>query len=359
MRVLIDASSLLLRSAGVKNYTYYWIRALRRLARPGEIRAFPLLDDFGRFTHERSTLSPLATYPRLALLYAANAPGLPLLDWMAARADVFHVSNQLRRNIPKRPRITATVYDFTCWLTPETHTATNLRADRSFAAQTCKRAGGLIAISENTRQDAMRILDIPPEKIETIYPGVPEEYFNAAPMRRAKPYVLFVGAIEPRKNLETLLDAWASLRFRREFDLVIAGPPGWSSENVMRRLEAGETGVEYLGYVPEDVLPSLTAGATALVYPSLYEGFGFPVAQAMAAAVPVVTSNTSCLPEVAGEGALYADPKSAAELRAALEQLLDSPALRSQLAAAGRARAAQYRWEECARKSLAFFERQL
>ncbi len=127
----------------------------------------------------------------------------------------------------------------------------------------------------------------------------------------------------------------------------------------MRRLASGVAGVDYLGYVPEDVLPSLTAGATALVYPSLYEGFGFPVAQAMAAGVPVVTSNTSCLPEVAGEGALYADPKSAAELRAALERLLDSPALQSQLAAAGRARAAQYRWEECARKSLAFFERLL
>jgi alpha-1,3-rhamnosyl/mannosyltransferase len=110
-----------------------------------------------------------------------------------------------------------------------------------------------------------------------------------------------------------------------------------------------------LGYVPESELPGLTAGATVLAYPSLYEGFGFPVAQAMAAGVPVITSNSSCLPEVAGEAALFVDPKSESELRAALERLLDSAALRSELATQGRTRAAQYRWQECARRSLAFF----
>ena len=123
----------------------------------------------------------------------------------------------------------------------------------------------------------------------------------------------------------------------------------------MARLQSGEPGVHYLGYVAEKEMPSLTAGATAFVYPSLYEGFGFPVAQAMAAGVPVVTSNTSCLPEIAGDGALFIDPKSNAELGAALERLLDSPSLRRELATRGRARATRYRWKECARKSLDFF----
>lgn len=355
MRVLIDATSLLLRSAGVKSYTYNWIRALRQIAAPGEIQAFPFLNGLGHFTHERSVLSPLETYPRLAMLYAVNAPGNPMLEWLASRAGVFHVSNQLRRNIPKRPRITATLHDLTCWLMPELHTAANVRADHFFAEHTLKRADGLIAVSENTRQDAIRILGIAPDKIVTIHSGVPAEYFDATPLRRPKPYVLFVGTIEPRKNLDTLLDAWSGMRFRDDLDLIVAGPPGWSSEHVMARLTSGEPGVKYLGYVAEEEMPALTAGATAFVYPSLYEGFGFPVAQAMAAGVAVITSNTSCLPEIAGDGALLIDPKSVAELRAALERVLDSESLRAELSSKGRARAAHYTWEECARQSLAFF----
>jgi glycosyltransferase involved in cell wall biosynthesis len=123
-------------------------------------------------------------------------------------------------------------------------------------------------------------------------------------------------------------------------------------------LMARPKGVRYLGYVPEDELPGLTAGASAFVYPSLYEGFGFPVAQAMAAGVAVITSNTSCLPEVAGEGALLVDPHSVSEIQKATDQLLTSPELQKKLGAAGMARARkEYRWSVCARKSLDFFHR--
>lgn len=357
MRLLIDATSLLLRSAGIKSYTYHWIRSLREIAGSDEIAAFPYIGRLGHFTHERSVLGPFATWPRLALLYAVNAPGNPMLGRIAARADIFHVSNQLRRNIPNRPKITATIHDLTCWLMPELHTPANVRADRAFAEQTLKRADGLIAVSENTRQDAIRLLGIAPEKIETIYSGIPDEYFQAKPLSRAKPYVLFVGTIEPRKNLETLLDAWSGMRFRGDFDLLIVGPSGWSSDRVMARLNSGEPGVEYLGYVAESDLPNLTAGAAAFVYPSLYEGFGFPVAQAMAAGAPVITSQTSCLPEITNGAALLVDPKSTSDLRVTLEKLLDSPDLRSELSDRGQARAKRYRWKDCAQKSLAFFHR--
>ena len=355
MRVLIDASSLLLRSAGIKSYTYHWIRSLRAIAGTESIDAFPFIRDLGPLDHERSSLAAASTWPRLALLYAANAPGIPLLDWISAGVDIFHVSNQLRRNIPRQRKVTATIHDLTCWLMPELHTEANVRADRMFAEHTLKRADGLIAVSENTRQDAIRILGIAPEKIRTIHSGVPDAYFEATPAKREKPYVLFVGTIEPRKNIGTLLDAWAMSRFRSDYDLLIAGPPGWSSDATMARLRSAPTGVVYLGYVAEADMPALTAGATAFVYPSLYEGFGFPVAQAMAAGVPVVTSNVSCLPEVAGDGGLLVDPRSPAELAAALDGLLGSESLRTRLSIAGRERAAGYRWQECARQSLEFF----
>jgi len=215
----------------------------------------------------------------------------------------------------------------------------------------------LIAISENTRADAIRLLSLDPERVEVIYPGVPEVYFGAQPRPAQHPYVLYVGTIEPRKNVDTLLDAWQAFRLHNDFDLVIAGSSGWRSEKTMARLASRPLGVRYLGYVPEDELPGLTAGATAFVYPSLYEGFGFPVAQAMAAGVPVITSNTSCLPEVAGDGALLVDPRSPAEIQAALEKLLTSESLRDRLRRAGTDRARRYRWDACARRSLEFFRR--
>jgi len=357
MRILIDATPLLLRSAGVKNYLYYWIRSLREQAGQDQILTLPHIERMPALNHERSILGPARTRVHLGRVYLANAtPALPLLRWTMPKADVFHVSNQIR-NPPRNMRLTATLYDMTTRLMPELHTTANLRADESLAANVFRKAAGLIAISENTRQDAVRLLSLDARRIAVIYPGVPEAYFNAQPTPAPKPYVLFVGMIEPRKNVDALLDAWQDFRLRDEFDLVIAGPAGWAAEKTLARLASEPPGVRYLGYVAEEELPGLTAGAAAFVYPSLYEGFGIPVAQSMAAGVPVITSNTSCLPEIVGEAALLVDPRSPTEIRAALEKLLTSAALRQRLGEAARERAQQYRWENSACKSLEFFRR--
>jgi alpha-1,3-rhamnosyl/mannosyltransferase len=353
MRVLIDATAVLLRSAGIKSYIWHWIRHLRAQSMPGEIRAFPLLDDMGALWHEGSTMPLWATYPRLGLLYGVNHTRL--LDLVVGNADIFHASNQVRRR-PRKTLLTATVHDLTCWLMPELHTPANVRADRGFADTVLKTANGLIAVSENTRQDAIRVLGVHPEKIQTIYSGVSDDYFTARPKPAARPYVLSVGTIEPRKNLDTLLDAWQQIK-NQDCDLVIAGASGWSSEKTVARLRSRVPRVRYLGYVPEAELPGLTAGATAFVYPSLYEGFGFPVAQAMAAGVPVITSNTSCLPEISGEGAVFVDPCSPAEIASAIDRVLESTVLRSRLSEAGKSRAERYRWDICASQSLEFFKR--
>lgn len=358
MRITIDASPLLLRSAGVKNYLWHWLRSLWQIAEAGTVRAYPFLNTLGALHHERSVISRSATLPRMAALFATNWGGSFVLDALCQGADIFHASNQVRV-APRYAKATATLHDLTCWLMPELHTEANVRADREFADRVLKRAAGLIAVSENTRQDAIRILGIAPERIWTIYSGVDERYFSAAPAKRDRPYILFVGTIEPRKNIDTLLDAWEGLSagIRDQFDLLIAGPAGWRPERTMARLESGIKSVRYLGYVAETELPSLTAGATAIAYVSLYEGFGFPVAQAMAAGVPVVTSNTSCLPEIVGGGGLCVDPKSASEIRAALSTLLLSPSVRMRAGKSGRERAAtHFRWEACAKKSLKFFE---
>jgi glycosyltransferase involved in cell wall biosynthesis len=355
MRILIDATPVLLRSVGIKTYLYHWIQHLCQQAGNEQILTFPHLDKLAPLIHERSILTPAETLPKLALLHLANLSPT-LAAWVTPKADVFHVSNQIR-NPPKRTKLTATIYDLTCRLMPELHTAANIRADENLARNVLEKADALIAISENTRADAIRILGLDPERVQVIYPGVPEVYFGAQARPAGRPYVLYVGTIEPRKNVDMLLEAWRGFRLRNDFDLVIVGSSGWRSEKTMAQLASRPQGVRYLGYVGEDELPGLTAGATAFLYPSLYEGFGFPVAQAMAAGVPVITSNTSCLPEIAGQGALFVDPRSPGEIQAALEKLLTSKPLRDQLRAAGTDLARRYRWEACARQSLEFFRR--
>ena len=362
MRVVIDASPLLVRSAGVKNYLYHWILHLRRIAGKDAVRTLPAMNRVRPLTHEGSVGSWWQTTFGLGSLALANRLPLPVLDWLTGGADVFHASVLVRRP-PRRPKLTATIHDLTCFLMPELHPRANLAAERSFAA-IARRADALIAVSESTKNDAVRVLGLQPEKITVIHSGIPHAYFSPEPemidaVRKRyvlrKPYALFVGTIEPRKNVDLLLDAFESLpaSIREHYQLVIAGPPGWRSHHTMKRLRH----VHYLGYVPEAVLPALTAGATVFVYPSLYEGFGFPVVQAMAAGTPVITSNVSSLPEVAGDAALLFDPRSQSELHHALSRLLTSDGLRAAMASSGRTRAAQFHWEDCAERSLEFFRR--
>jgi glycosyltransferase involved in cell wall biosynthesis len=355
--VAIDAAPLLVRSAGVKNYLYYWIKHLRRHAAPGTIATVPPLNGLSKLTHEASVAGRLRTFTGLASLALSNHTPLPVLDWLTAGADLFHASI-LTAHPPKRPRLTATIHDMTCWLMPELHPLSNRRAEENFEAQ-LKRAGRLIAVSQSTKNDAVRVLGLREDKIDVIHSGVAEAFFGAMPgdvrerygLRR--PFVLAIGTIEPRKNIDLLLDAFAALpeALRAEFELVLAGPMGWAQEKTAARLRE----VRYLGYIPEADLAPLTAAATVFAYPSLYEGFGFPVAQAMAAGVPVITSNVSSLPEIAGDAALLIDPRSLSELRGGLARLLESPDLRATLASRGAARAQLFRWDECARKSLEFF----
>lgn len=361
--VCIDCSPLLVRSAGVKTYYYHWLEAL--LARsPETIRTFLAPGELNELLHHGG----LRMYPRqiLTLLALSRLPGL-FTRIAAGRCEVFHISNLLRK-APSGVRLSATLHDLTPWILPECHTARMIAADKMFASRVLARAAGVIAVSENTKRDAVRILHLDPERIHVIYPGVSERYFGAteqaaqaaaALFELRKPYFLSVGTIEPRKNLDTLLTAWDSLTasFRQRYDLVIAGMPGWRSDATVARIrEASHAGqIRYLGYVPEAAMPGLTANAVALVYPSLYEGFGLPVAQAMAAGCPVITSAISSLPEITGGAALLVDPHCAPELTAAILNMGDSDALRGKLRAEGLVQAARFTWEAAADMSLRYF----
>ena len=360
MRVLIDAAPLLVRSAGVKNYLYHWIAALRRIAPAGTIGTFPEVGDGKKLDHEASMAGFWATYTGLATLALSNYTRLPILDALAGTADIFHASS-LVRHPPRRPRLTTTLHDLTSWIMPELHPAANRRAD-GHLAEHLRRAHRIIAVSESTRNDAIRLLGVPPEKIVVIHSGVADAFFNVDAAAAAqvckrlgltRPFVLSIGTVEPRKNMSGLVSAFEALpaSLQDEFELVLAGPMGWADQATAQRVRT----VRYLGYVREQDIAPLTAAATVFAYPSFYEGFGFPVAQAMAAGVPVITSNVSALPEIAGDAAVLVDPRSCSELRDALSRLLLYPEIRTRLSIRGRERAERFRWECCAAKSLQFF----
>lgn len=373
MRITIDLTPTLLRSAGVKNHLFYWVRALQASRGERQLDFYPFLGNAASrametLDHDRGLESGIPNW-RLFLAAAMNWPPThPAVRAILPGADVFHGSPQLRLP-PRTRRLTSHIHDLTCWLMPELHTRANAAAARQIGRQVWAKADGLIAVSASARDDAVRLLGLDPARIEVIHHGVPDEFFSITPEASAPvleryslrlPYVLAVGTIEPRKNLDRLLNAWASLPgdVRDQFSLVVAGPAGWKSEATLTRLASGENNVRYLGYVPEADLPALTAAATALAYPSLYEGFGFPVAQAMASGTPSLTSDVSSLPEVAAGSAILIDPRSEAEIRDGLESLLTSPTLRDRLGRNGRAHAlTHYRWELAAQRSWRFFER--
>jgi len=174
-----------------------------------------------------------------------------------------------------------------------------------------------------------------------------------------RPYLLSVGRLNPRKNLAALLRAFAELKSRRGLPhtLVIAGRKDYGTETIYRQARgAGPGDVVLTGYVPEAYLPALYRGADIFIYPSVFEGVGLPVLEAMASGVPVITSNTTSLPEIAGGAALIIDPENESEISAAIERFLDDPAFKADAVRRGLARAAEFSWDETAKKTLAIYE---
>jgi alpha-1,3-rhamnosyl/mannosyltransferase len=368
MRILIDATPMLLKSAGVKGYLYEWIQAMRATATGESIETWPAIDPQAPLRHDRSMAAPLRTLAGVGAFLASNRFRFPSYEMLLPPAGVFHACIMQTR-LPRRRCVTSTIFDLTPMLMPEHHTSENVRAFEQHARYVLRGAAGLIAISENSRQDALRLLGLDPSRVVTIPCPIHQRYFEvtddqardaARQLGLRKPYVLSVGTIEPRKNTGRLLDAWLSLPggWRQSHELVIAGAPGWRSAAVAARLQQGIEGVRWLRYVPEPLMPGLTRGAAFLAYPSLYEGFGLPPAQSLASARPVLASNVSSLPEVLGPGGVLVDPHSESEIAAGLGRLLESPQRCNEMGEAGRRHALEnFNAARVGRLSLDFFRR--
>ncbi len=363
MNIAIDGSRLAVgQRTGTESYTTELVRAL---AQHDRRNAYTLY-----LNTAPSALPPLGPNWRLRRLptprlwtHARLGPAL-----RAARPDVAFIPAHVLPLLPPR-RSVVTIHDLGYEYYPEAHPRAQrlyLRLSTSWSARAATR---IIAISEATRRDLVRFTGISADKISVVYHGVHQRFQPSEPEVSAAAarkygldgaYLLFISTIQPRKNLVRLIDAYAqALAIHPELPpLALGGKPGWLTTQIEARATALGIAqqVRFLGYVADADLPALIGGATIYLLPSLYEGFGMTVLEAMACGTPVITSTVSSLPEVAGPAAILIEPTDPAALARAISDLAQDPARQADLREQGLAWAKRWTWERSARQTLDVLE---
>lgn len=281
----------------------------------------------------------------------------------ADRLDLVHCTTPYGTFMPCRYKNVITICDVTPLLFPAAHGRMNVWHHRHLLPSILRRADHVITISEASRHDIVRLYRLSEEKVTVTKLAADRRFFQKVVPQtdRAveRPYIFNVGTLEPRKNLPCLLRAFAAARGRGlPHRLVITGASGWSDSHLARVVDDLhlQQDVFFTGFVDDELLPGLYAGADFVVYPSLYEGFGLPVLEAMASGTPVITSNISSLPEVAGDAALLVDPLSDAELCSAMLKLAGDEALCAAMRDLGRKQAAGFSWQQTVDATVRVYE---
>jgi glycosyltransferase involved in cell wall biosynthesis len=261
-----------------------------------------------------------------------------------------------------------TVHDLAFIRFPHTFRAYN-RTYLDFATRiSVKRASHVLTVSEYIKHEVVHLLGVPPERVTVTY-NAAREHFRPpdqqilARFRQSKDlpdqFVLYVGTLEPRKNLTTLLDAYATVARQHKAPLIVGGGKGWLYGPIFEQLErlGLREQVRFVGYIEEEELPLWYAAATAFAFPSIYEGFGMPPLEAMACGTPVVVANSASLPEVVGDAGLLVNPHDSEALAAALLRLLNEAELRAELRERGLRQARAFTWQEAAQRTLEVYQR--
>lgn len=383
MNIVIGATTMFGPLTGVGHYTLQLTRALMQqedieslqLLVHGRLRpASAALPVIQQFEAPAGVISPahkaswtynyrrlLAKNASLATLYASTmqivaASSLRRLD----RNTLFHATDF---RLPRfKGRKVASILDLSTLNMPQCHPPARVRAINRQIQHAIQHADHIITLTDFVKHEIQGRFDVPDERITTIYLAADETYrpvseaeFSACvtgSRLQYKRYLLALGTIEPRKNLRRLLDAYELYYSRHgssSLPLVVAGYRGWQSDDIHRRLrQLEERGlIYYLGYVPQSELPTLVAGACALVFPSLYEGFGLPVIEAFQAGTPVITSANTAMAEIARGAALLAAADDHEQLAQRMYELSSNPTLAAQLSNRGREVSRQYSWSRC------------
>ncbi len=381
LRIGIDYTSAVRQRAGIGRYTRNLIRAL------AELDADNLYTLFVAGGTRRDRVDKgLAAWPAnyrirsvpisdrwLNILWQRFRLPLPV-QWVTGRLDLFHSPDFVLPPVGRIPTI-VTVHDLSFLRVPRCFLPEFRQYLETAVARAVRRAQWILADSENTRQDLIELLAVEPERVSVLYPGVEPRFrpvedvleLERVRVRYGLPrrFILGVGTVQPRKNFDGLIRAFAQLLAARGHDpgfddvyLVIVGEKGWMYEEVLalpQRLGVGQR-VRFTGFVEDADLPALYTLAEVLAFPSWYEGFGLPVLEAMACDTPVVAADNSSLPEVVGEGGLLVDAGDLQAWAEALARLLTDKDLRARLIAAGRKQAWHFTWEESACRLLTIYQ---
>ena len=363
MRIGIDATSVPPQPAGAGVYAIELVRAMTELDAHDGYAVFtrgPWFDDAAAGKkHWRVEYVEAPTRLKRLLWEQTALPG----DARRLGLEVLHSTHHtlpLRKMAAKR---VVTIHDVTFFRMPERYPPPRRYYFQAITRAAAKVADAIIVPSQSVRADLIHALDVDGDKVHVVYEAAADRFrpidatsaLDAA--RRYgldRPYVLSVGSLEPGKNRRRLIEAMHELRTGGiDFDLAIAGQRAWDYErdiDAVRELSMGDR-VRFLGYVPDGDLPALYSAASVFAFPSLHEGFGLPVLEAMACGTPVVTSNVSATAEVAGDAALLVDPLDTGAIGDALRRLLTDAELRARLSGQGRARAGEFSWRRAAEET--------
>jgi glycosyltransferase involved in cell wall biosynthesis len=357
LRIGYDATPLGGRHTGVGNYTGAVLQAL--LAEDVEVcclssgRARPDLSNYPVAMHRHLPLPTRAMY----LLWQWT--GRPRADLLLDDVDVYHATNYFLPPVASA-RTVLTIYDLAFLKHPEWCSPKIVGPFSRGVVKHAHRADAILTCSEATRMDIVDLLGVSVERVHVAY-GAVDPALGAAHHAGSRliegPYILFVSTLEPRKNIEGMLRAFALAAKDIPHTLVLAGGVGWGMEGLGALIESLGIAprVKRMGYVDDADMHGLYAEADVFFFPSHYEGFGLPVLEAMACGCPVITSRTSSLPEVGGEAAHYVDPNDIDAMAEALRQVLGDASLRETMGARGEKQAAKFSWKDAAARTLAVY----
>ncbi len=375
MKVVLNGLHITYPISGVGRYTIELGRALESLLGDGKIFWFGK-EYLGKALHHSAFEDGMPKHRILYILKRllrktpGKRTGIHLWRNYQFRSYVknikpslYHETNYALFDFEEGPTL-LTLYDLSFVRHPEWHPKDRVRYFEQYCLKQLSRVDAILTISEYSKKEIIELLRIDPQKIFITYPGVGPN-FNPVGERMKDlpyPYILFVGSLEPRKNLDTLLQAYRSLpeNIKKDFPLIITGAWGWSNRKKKVTQFCLKDGSSlFTDYVPQAYLPNLYRGAKLFVYPSLYEGFGLPVLEAMASGVPVISSNISALPEVVGDAGILVNPYLVEELTEAIYSVLINESLQREMKRKGLERAKIFSWERCAKETIKVYEKVL